>query len=163
MSQNENTNPVEQATEEPLETAAEQPTVTDQATEEAEGTDTVETPQTANKEAAKYRRQLRDVEAERDNLHAQIDKMQRAQVEDALEGKLDKPSSFWLADHKPADFYTEDGELDSDKLNTAADTAIETIGLARARRFQGSAGQGVRQSTPQRKSKAEAWQEVLKG
>lgn len=103
--------------------------------------------QRLKKEAAKYRTQLRDVEAERDNLHAQVEAMQRTQIESVLKDKLDKPSSFWLADHKPAEFYTEDGELDSDKLNTAADTAIETIGLARARRFKGSAGQGVRQTT----------------
>ena len=150
---------IDEAPQNTPETVTEGPTVSDQMEGVQEGASLTK----ARQEAAKYRTQLRDVEAERDTLHAQIDKMQRAQVEDALEGKLDKPSSFWLADHKPADFYTEDGELDSDKLNTAADTAIETIGLARARRFQGSAGQGVRQSTPVRTTKAEAWQKILQG
>ena len=147
----------------PLESGTESPTAGEQTEGEQEGANTADVSQTANKEAAKYRRQLREVQAERDQLSAQVEAMQRAQVERALKGKLEKPSSFWLSDHKPADFYTEGGELDSDKLNTAADTAIETIGLARARRFQGSAGQGVRQSTPVRTTKAEAWQKILQG
>ena len=49
----------------PLETGTESPTAGEQTEYELQGANTADVSQTANKEAAKYRRQLRDVEANR--------------------------------------------------------------------------------------------------
>lgn len=55
----------------------------EQQDQESQTTDTTEQPDTANKagrEAAKYRRQLRDTEAERDTLRQQLDAARRSIV-----------------------------------------------------------------------------------
>lgn len=63
----------EEPTEAPEPEAIEEPT-TATGTNEEEGTG-------GNEEAAKWRRKLRDTEAERDGLSGQLEAMQRAEVE----------------------------------------------------------------------------------
>lgn len=84
---------------------------------------------TAN-EAAKYRRQLRDTEAERDTLAGSVDTL-RKQI---VAGNMPKGSSagaelLWTSGSNPADFFDEAGALDPDKLTVAVKDAHQRLGL----------------------------------
>ena len=118
-----------------------------------DATGTEDTPETApeaseapspNREAAKYRRQLRDVEAERDALADTVKTLRTAAAEAVLSDILAKPSALWLAGHDVAEFYGEDGALDVDALREAAQAAVKDLGIAGYKRFQGSADSGAR-------------------
>jgi cobalamin biosynthesis protein CobT len=138
--------------------ADEQPQDDQQATDQTEAAPEEDTEDTepeagghAARDAAKYRKQLRTAEAQRDQLQAQVDALHKTMAEYALADKLEKPSALWLAGRKPADYFTDDGTLNVDQLTADADTAITELGLARGRRFRGSADGGVRTSTPLRR------------
>lgn len=83
-----------------------------------------------NREAAKYRRQLRDVEAQRDTLTGQVEAMQKAMIENEVARAGYKPAAFWSRDENTADqFFTEDGSLDTDALADAITTTADELGL----------------------------------
>ena len=97
-------------------------------------TDDTETTGNPNKEAAKYRRQLRDVEAERDALTGQVEAMQRAMIESEVARAGYKPAAFWSRDENTADqFFTDDGTLDTDALSEAITTTARELGLTNGR------------------------------
>lgn len=96
-------------------------------------TDTQAEPETANAEAARYRRQLRVAEQERDQLRERLDTMQRAQVEDLAAGRgngLTKPAGIWAAGTTLADLLDDTGQVDPTKVKTAVSHAVDTLGLA---------------------------------
>lgn len=105
----------------------------------------------AGKEAARYRRQLRETEAERDTLRERVEAMQRAEVE-RLAGHLSQPSAIWAAGVELADVLDEDGNVDPGKVTPAVTAAAESLGLARASRTprpdpsQGATGTGPRRN-----------------
>ncbi|BCO36851.1 hypothetical protein BMW24_018295 [Mycobacterium heckeshornense] len=71
----------------------------------------------ANREAAKYRTRLRAVEAERDTLAARLAAYQRRECEQVVADILDQPADlFEIGGVQPGDFYTEDGNLDRERL-----------------------------------------------
>lgn len=76
----------------------------------------------AGREAAKYRTQLRTVEAERDTLTATADGLRKALIAASLPTTLAfNTELFWkLGEHQPADFFGEDGKIDTAKLEQAA-------------------------------------------
>lgn len=80
-------------------------------------------------EAAKYRRQLREVEAERDALAASLTVLRAQAAEAAIGSVLDKPASLWLTGAKADDFYSEDGSLQVGRLHEAATRARDEHGL----------------------------------
>lgn len=85
-----------------------------------------------DKEAAKYRRQLRDTEAERDTLRTRLDTIQRAEVvRIADEELLAKPEAIWATGVELAAFLDADGNVDPAKVKTAAQEAVSTLGLAK--------------------------------
>lgn len=70
-----------------------------------------------NEEAAKYRRRLREVEAERDQLAEQVQGFRQADVERRAADALQDPSDIWRAGVQLNDVLDENsGELDEDKL-----------------------------------------------
>lgn len=84
------------------------------------------------KEAAKYRRQLRATETERDTLRGTVETLQKQIVEDiAARGhRITKPSALWKADGFNIEALTgEDGRIDPNKVGAAVKTAVETLGL----------------------------------
>lgn len=96
---------------------------------------TVDTEATGgNAEAAKYRRQLRDAEATRDDLQRQIDARNREAIERRAGIHLAVPADlFDLGDVVPADLLADDGRPDADKVEAAARALIEVRpGLAAA-------------------------------
>lgn len=116
----------------------------------------------SNKEA-RYRVERNEARAERDALAERIQRMQRAEVERLAADGLSHPADlFSLSGNELADYLTEDGDVDADKV--AADvTAIvaERPGLQRPRHPAGydpSQGQGGKGS-PKREP---TWGALLK-
>ncbi|CAN5830575.1 hypothetical protein BH24ACT3_BH24ACT3_11450 [soil metagenome] len=107
--------------------AAPTPGATEDGTEEpSEGTDGTE--EGAGREAAKYRRKLRDTEAERDTLRGQVEGLQRAEAERIAGQHITKPEGMW-AGVELADLLDEAGAVDGEKVNAAAKDARERFGL----------------------------------
>lgn len=90
-------------------------------------------PKPTNREA-RYRRQLRDTEAERDQLAAQLDTLRRERAETLARGVIAEPAGLWAAGVTVADLLAEDGRIDPDKVTAAAERARGELGLARAPR-----------------------------
>lgn len=79
-----------------------------------------------NAEAAKYRRQLRDAEATRDDLQGQLDTWNREAIERRAAQHLAVASDlFDLGEVDPADLLGDDGRVDPDKVDAAARALIE--------------------------------------
>lgn len=92
----------------------------------------VEEPQTkANAEAARYRHRLRETEAERDALAEQVTALRRAAVEDRLAAQHVPAAGFWASGVRLEELLDDDGNLDETAIKTAADNAVETLGLER--------------------------------
>ena len=91
--------------------------------DESTGEDT-----SVNAEAARWRRRLRDTEAELKAVTAQLDAVQRQQVEAALSEFAVKPDALWSVATLP-DLLAEDGSVSADKLAQAIDTARERFGI----------------------------------
>lgn len=100
---------------------AQEPAADQQEEEEGDG---------GNQEAARYRRRLRETEAERDQLADRLEAMQRAEVERLAGTAQVKPAALWASGAQLADLLTETGTVDPAKVATAAKTARTELGLA---------------------------------
>lgn len=118
-------------TDQPDDTSTDDTTLEEAGTVDDTDQDTAGNP---NKEAAKYRRQLRDVEAERDTLTARIETMQRHMIEGEVQRAGYKPAAFWSRDaNTPHQFFTDDGTLNTDQLAEAITTTARELGLPNGR------------------------------
>ncbi|HPY26005.1 MAG TPA: hypothetical protein PLK19_16980 [Mycobacterium sp.] len=99
-----------------------------EATAEAEQPDDTTEQESPNSEAAKYRKRLREAEAERDTLAQRLEAVQRQQVEALLGGV--KPEALWAVTELAA-LLTEDGSIDADKVTAAIDAAREKFGITK--------------------------------
>jgi hypothetical protein len=101
-----------------------------------EDVQTVDTPEESqddkpgNPEAAKYRRRLRDTEAERDTLRTQVQTLQRSIAEDIAESAGVTGKALWASGAELADLLGEDGAVAPEKVTEAAENAITELGLA---------------------------------
>lgn len=86
-----------------------------------------------NKRQARYRRQLRETEAERDQLRATVETLQRAEVERLAGKAIQKPTALWSADVQLVDLLDDTGAVDPAKVNAAVQNARDTLGLAATR------------------------------
>src|SRR5690625_4993930 len=101
---------------------------TDEQTPETEGKDTREDTKpaseakkgqsedkstSANREAAGYRRRLRDVEAERDELAASLNALRKAEIERLAGEHLRVGSAIWASGADLESLLTEDGGIDA--------------------------------------------------
>ncbi|WP_043441842.1 hypothetical protein [Arthrobacter sp. L77] len=85
---------------------------------------------TGNKEAAKYRRQLRETETERDALVETVGGLQRQIVAGNLpHGSKMNADALWTAGRKPGDFFDEKGLLDTGKLTAAVRETHVALGV----------------------------------
>lgn len=94
----------------------------------AEAETTEEKPST-NREA-KYRKELRATEAERDQLRTRVETMMKGEAE-RMSG-LSKGAALWAAGATLEDLTDDEGNLDPDKVRLAAEAARETLGAAPA-------------------------------
>ncbi|PWJ24738.1 hypothetical protein ATK17_0839 [Branchiibius hedensis] len=116
---------VEQAVEQ--EEAVQEEVVQEEAVQEQDGDEAGK----AGREAAKYRRALRDTEAQRDALAQQVAGLQRAAVERVAAAHLAKPEALWVAGVDLADLLDGAGVVDEEKVRTAAREAADRLGLSR--------------------------------
>lgn len=119
---------------ETIETAEPVETDTD-ATEPVEATeaeaqaDTDAPDDRQDRDAAKYRRRLRETEAERDTLAAQVESLQREAIEAQANAQAVKPAALWASGVALADMLTETGTVDADKVASACNAARDALGL----------------------------------
>lgn len=73
-----------------------------------------------DREAAKYRRKLRDTEGERDALTERLTTLQRAEVARLAADVLAAGDDIWLTDVKLADLLDDTGNVDAAKVNGLA-------------------------------------------
>lgn len=113
-----------------------------------------------NSEAAKWRRQFRTAETERDAARAAVESLQRAVVEDqAARLGITKPSSLWAADgFDLAALLGDDNRPDPDKVAEAVKLAAESLGLQRRPGLPPAPNSGRGDTQPQQAS----WSEFLK-
>jgi len=69
-------------------------------------------------EAKKYRQRAQAAEAERDELRARLDTLQRAEVERIAADTLADPADLWTTGTTITDYLTEEGNIDNDKITT---------------------------------------------
>jgi len=112
----------------------------------------------AGREAAKYRRRLRDTEAERDGLVARVQAMQRLEVERLVSTDLATPADVWLTDTSMSDLLDDDGEVDPAKVTDAVATVL-TDRPGWRRTTPPSFDGGARTPTPT----STTFQEILQG
>src|SRR5690606_16873784 len=113
------------AAPEPTEAAPEPPSTTLESTEAAP-----EPGDKAAREAAKYRRRLREVEAERDRLAGQVEALQRGEIARlAYENYNVKGEALWAAGYTVADLVDEGGRPDEAKVREAANATAEKFGI----------------------------------
>jgi hypothetical protein len=74
----------------------------------------------SGKEAAKYRRRLRETEAERDTLTERLTTLQRSEAERLAAAALTDGADLWREGTELADLLDDDGNIDPDKVTAAA-------------------------------------------
>lgn len=77
-----------------------------------------------NSEAAKYRRQLRDSQAETEALRDRVTTWERRHAEQAAAAKLADPADLWAAGVTLDDLRGDDGDLDPAKIDAALDEVL---------------------------------------
>ncbi len=100
----------------------------------------------ARREAANYRRRLRETEAERDQLRAALGDLQRAEVERAAGERMASGSDVWDAGVRLEELVGEDGALDDEKVSAAVDGVLEDRPHWASRKVRGDIDQGARTS-----------------
>ncbi len=142
----------QQATETPGDdTSTEIPGGDPQEIEPDDSTDQSATEDTGDaklrREAARYRRSLREAETERDGLRGRVEAMQKAEVERLVAGDLAMPTDLWLTGASLPDLLDDDGDVDPAKVADAVTAVLtERPGLRRLTHpnFDG----GVRTAAP---------------
>lgn len=82
-----------------------------------------------NKEAARYRRRLRDAEAERDALKATVESLQRAEVDRLATDAGLRPAALWANGAEVGELLADDGTVDAARVAAAIAAARETLGI----------------------------------
>ncbi|WP_067470186.1 hypothetical protein [Actinomadura macra] len=131
----------ETATENPPSTAAPD-VVTDTGQDDANGDDTERDGRIrkANREAARYRTQLRDTQTERDQVRGQLTAIQRAEVLRVAGLQLQRGEdlfAFTGTDDVSA-YLAEDGTVDAEKVKAAAAEVLAERGYLRRPPSRGS-------------------------
>lgn len=80
-------------------------------------------------EAARYRRRLREVEAERDRLAAQVEHLQRGIVEGLLDMEAVGLDALTATGSELADLLDDNGLPDAHKVRQAAQDARVALGI----------------------------------
>ena len=82
-------------------------------------------PDSRNREAARYRTQLREAQATNEQLRIRLETMQRREVERRMSSTLQTPDDYWLTGSL-ADLLDDDGELIEERIDAAAAELIAT-------------------------------------
>lgn len=82
------------------------------------------------REAARYRRRLRDAEAERDTLKATVESLQRAEVDRLATDAGLRPAALWANGAEVGELLGDDGTVDAARVSAAISAAREQLGIA---------------------------------
>lgn len=107
-----------------------------------------------SREAANYRRRLRDVEAERDGLRERVDQLERAEVERIAAEQpywMIQPRDLWAVGVELAELRGDDGTLDPDLVKAKV---REVLDERPTWRRNIDMGQGYRGGEPPAEQKA---------
>ena len=113
--------------------------------EDPDATEPDDTSRNANKEAARYRRQLREAEAERDQLRTQLDAVRRAEVDRLIAAQGVQPAAVWAHGATLEALLRDDGTVDPQRVDAAVTATRDAFGIRPG--WPGS-GQGKRESMP---------------
>ncbi len=109
----------------------------------------------ARREAASYRRRLRDTEGERDRLAERVAGYQRREVEALAEQgpghgyeRMASGADLWTAGIQLADLLDEDGAVDPAKTHVAVTAVLADRPHWRRNLWGGDVGQGPRGTSP---------------
>lgn len=80
-------------------------------------------------EAAKYRRQLRETEAERDALAARLATWEREIVQAAAASYLERPETLWTLGYTLESVRNDEGDIDPERVRAVCAEAQEKYGL----------------------------------
>lgn len=111
-----------------------------QATQETEPTDK------AGREAARYRRALRETEGALQAAQGAQEAAQRALVEHLAQARGIKPAALWASGAELSGLLDEGGHVDPAKVGQAIDNAMSSLGLSRTPKAdptQGGMGDGA--------------------
>lgn len=136
-------------------TAESSPSVEDAVEDDGKG---------GNAEAARYRRQLRETQGERDALAGRVERLQHADVSRIVSDRLAVPADLFAFGLTLADVLGDDGEVDPGLVETAVCGLLASRpGLAKGMvpaRAPASFGQGTRTSVA---ASSRSWANVLRG
>jgi hypothetical protein len=112
-----------------------------------------------NAEAARYRRQLRDTQGERDALAGRVERLQHAEVSRIVSDRLAVPGDVFAFGLSLGDVLDDDGDVEPGLVETAVFGLLASRpGLAKAAEpAPVSLGQGNRQS-----ASVPSWADVLR-
>lgn len=81
-------------------------------------------------EAARYRKKLRSTEAERDTLTGTVDTLRKQLINQNMPhvSKVNG-DALWATGRTPDEFFTDAGEIDTDKLSTAIKETHQALGI----------------------------------
>lgn len=94
-----------------------------------------------SREAARYRRQLREAEAERDELARRLEANHRALAEELArsQGRV-SPAALWANGATVESLLDEAGNVDPALVNAAVEASVEALGISRKPRPDWSQG-----------------------
>jgi hypothetical protein len=100
-----------------------------------------------NREAARYRTRLREVESERDELAGRLDGLLRGQAEALATGgeaRLHSGADLWLDGGTVADVVGEDGQVDPERVAALAQAVAQARPYLRTNRWSSGGDGGPR-------------------
>lgn len=131
----------------------------DAATDDTDAEEDQDQTQGKNNEAARYRRRLRDTEAERDTLKARLEVLQRGEVERLIADRFADPADIWRDGATLDGLLTEDGNVDPTQVDDLAKSLLETHQHWRIQRStpRGALRSGASASQPRQNRFAQAF------
>ncbi|MCP9272775.1 hypothetical protein [Mycolicibacterium arenosum] len=105
-----------------------------EAPEADESLDGAEEQDGGNREAAKYRRRLRDAEAERDTLRTRLETLQRTEAERLAGRHLAKGAALWVGGTELAELLDANGDVDPAKVTERAQHVRDEYGVEQPRK-----------------------------
>lgn len=133
----------------PAEDVPEQPDEASEAGDAEEPDEEPDETSKAGREAAKYRRRLRETEAERDALAQRVTDLQRSVVDGIVTargeggGRLYSAEPFWAGGVDLDTLLDDEGRVDTTKVLEAADDVARRFGITRRARPLHIPGEGV--------------------
>ncbi len=132
----------------------------EETTEPSDATEDTDSEQGKGNREARYRRKLRDTEAERDGISERLTGYQRREAERLAAATLSRPADLWIDGTKVGELLDDEGQLDAEKVaatvaGVLTDRPQLEAGRVRPRPDRAQGGPVAEQ--------APGWSDVLRG